>query len=45
MDQTAERLGVSIATVDTWFRLGQTKGITLGEITYIFKNTMPEKEE
>ncbi len=44
MDQTAERLGVGIATVDTWFRLGQIKGITLGEITYIFKNAMPEKE-
>ena len=43
--QTAERLGVGIATVDTWFRLGQIKGITLGEITYIFKNAMPEKEE
>ena len=45
MDQTAERLGVGIATVDTWFRLEQIKGITLGETTYIFKNAMPEKEE
>ena len=47
MDETAVRLGVGIATVDTWFRLGQIRGVVIGETTYILKGSVPviHKEE
>ena len=47
MDETAVRLGVGIATVDTLFSLGQIRGVVIGENTYILKGSVPviHKEE